>query len=103
MRPLGVYWEDTRHMYNSIIVCITRQSRDTVEQQIGRGHVLELRYCRSKRDWTEGEMLEIKRKKCIQQVVETVSSKFNDIQREKQTITVTHVWIMKRTNLRKAT
>lgn len=50
MRPLGVYWEDTRHMYNSIIVCITRQSRDTVEQQIGRGHVLELRYCRSKRD-----------------------------------------------------
>lgn len=51
----------------------------------------------------KGKCLISSEKKCIQQVVETVSSKFNDIQREKQTITVTHVWIMKRTNLRKAT
>jgi len=64
MRPLEVYVEDTRHMYNSIIVRVTGQSRGTLEQRIGHDF-LGASMWQVKADYKEGKMLEIKRKNAL--------------------------------------
>jgi len=64
MRPLEVYVEDTRHMYNSIIVRVSGQSRGTLEQRIGHDF-LGTSMWQVKTDYKEEEILEIKRKNAL--------------------------------------
>lgn len=69
MRPLGVHSEDTRYMYESIIAHITRQSRGTFEQRTVHDFYFGSSMLQVKTDYTEGEILRIKRKNALNKLL----------------------------------